>query len=64
MLAWRRPVQKLGPDAALQPCHDTGDARGGQFDLAAYGRKTPQIGRPDKNREADIGCISIFMIFW
>ena len=47
----RRPMQKLGPDAALQPGHDAGDARGGQFDLGAHGRKTPQIDRPDKDRE-------------
>ena len=47
----RRPVQELGPDAALQPGDDARNTRGGQFDLSAHGGEAPQINCPDESRE-------------
>jgi hypothetical protein len=45
------PVQKLGPEAALQSRKNAGHAGGGQTGLGAYRRKSPQINGADKNRE-------------
>ena len=56
------PVQKLGPEAALQSRKDAGHAGGGQTGLAPTAAKVPKSMVRTKTARSDNGCI--FMTFW